>query len=574
MKFKIAKTSGFCVGVRRAVNIALDVSSKTKKDIYTFGPLIHNPQVLKTLKKKGIGILEKIPEKNNGTVIIRAHGVPPSDIKKLKQAGCNIINATCPKVVKVQAIIRNHTKKNYATIIIGNKNHPEVRGLLGYAKKKGFVALSLEELKNIPKFEKAIIVAQTTQSISFYEKIKKYSKENNPNYKIFDTICDSTEKRQNEINNLSKDSDLVLVVGGKKSGNTKRLYEIAKKNQKNSFHIETISEIDINIINSAKSILIAAGASTPNWIIKQVSKTIEGANLKARKDFFGIMFKFQRFLLSSCIYLAFGAGSLTYAFCKLQGINNSAKYSIVSICYVLFIHILNNFSDLSSHTYNNPEKAMFYKNRKLFLQILSIVSFCTAVFFSITISYTLFVLLLIMTIPVFAYKIPVLKNNFLKVPASKTITITAIWATLTTIFPVISNTKNIIINPSICIAFFCSITLVFARTSFFDILDIQGDKIAGKETLPMIIGEKKTFKILNIILFLSLIILFFSSSFSIIPLAGYFLSICPAFLLIVLFVYNKRKLYENVFLEFLIESNFILAGLMTFLEFYLRTFNK
>ena len=248
MKILIAKKAGFCMGVRRAVEMVLDAPNKHENPICTFGPLIHNPQVLDLLREKDISTLEHIPEYGTGTVLIRAHGVPPQTKQNLKKAGFEIIDATCPRVIKVQTIIRKHAQKDYASIIIGDKDHPEVIGLLGYAEGKGFVVDNLDDLNSLPSFEKAIIVAQTTQNTLFFEEIKKWANNKFPHYKIFDTICDSTAKRQAEVQNLADSVDAVIVVGGQNSGNTKRLAEISKKTGKPTYHIETESEIDVDAL--------------------------------------------------------------------------------------------------------------------------------------------------------------------------------------------------------------------------------------------------------------------------------------------------------------------------------------
>src|SRR6056297_1318182 len=192
MKITIARTSGFCMGVRRAVEMALDASNKNQAPIYTYGPLIHNPQVLSILAEKGITVLEKIPESGEGIVIIRAHGVPPRERQALIDAGFQVIDATCPRVIKVQSIIVKHARDGYASIIIGDREHPEVKGLLGYAGEAGYTADSIDALDGLPDFEKAIVVAQTTQDIAFFDRVRDWARRKHPHYKIFSTICDST----------------------------------------------------------------------------------------------------------------------------------------------------------------------------------------------------------------------------------------------------------------------------------------------------------------------------------------------------------------------------------------------
>ncbi|MBU1161469.1 MAG: 4-hydroxy-3-methylbut-2-enyl diphosphate reductase, partial [Proteobacteria bacterium] len=371
MKILIAKNAGFCMGVRRAVEMVLDAPNKHENPICTFGPLIHNPQVLDLLREKDISILEHIPEYATGTVLIRAHGVPPQTKQNLKKAGYKIIDATCPRVIKVQTIIREHAKKEYASIIIGDKDHPEVIGLLGYAEGKGFVVDNLDDLESLPSFEKAIIVAQTTQNTLFFEEIKKWANNKFPHYKIFDTICDSTAKRQVEVQNLADSVDAVIVVGGQNSGNTKRLAEISKKTGKPTYHIETESEIDIDALSKAKCIGITAGASTPNWVIKKIYRTLEALPYKKKQGLQRVIFSIQRVLLLTNIYVSIGAGCLCYACIKIQGITNNLHHVLISMLYVLSMHILNNLIGTKADRYNDPDRSSFYNKNKILLAVLA-----------------------------------------------------------------------------------------------------------------------------------------------------------------------------------------------------------
>jgi len=261
MKIVVAKMSGFCMGVRRAVETVLDAPEKHPAPICTYGPLIHNPQVLELLQAKGIAAISDIPERGSGTVLIRAHGVPPDTKKRLKAAGFNVIDATCPRVIRVQSIIRRHARQGFAVVIIGEKDHPEVVGLLGYAGTNGHVVASIEELDTLPAFAKAIIVAQTTQNMRFYEAVKDWAGRTHPHYKIFETICDSTESRQADVQQLAESVDAVVVVGGRDSGNTRRLYEIACQTGKPAFHVE--SETDLELSTWGPSLPHARSASRP-----------------------------------------------------------------------------------------------------------------------------------------------------------------------------------------------------------------------------------------------------------------------------------------------------------------------
>jgi (E)-4-hydroxy-3-methyl-but-2-enyl pyrophosphate reductase len=228
MKVVLAKNAGFCMGVRRAVETTLEVIRKEDTGVSTFGPLIHNPQVLELLKERGVRVLKEIPEKESGTVIIRAHGVPPVHKENLRLAGARVKDATCPHVVKVQVIIKKYRKQGYATVIIGDRNHAEVEGLMGFAGNLGHVVSNREDVNNLQLESPFIIVSQTTQDETIFEELSRLILKRFPGGRVFNTICDATHKRQEEVRSLCKDVEAMVVVGGKGSANTKRLAEIAE----------------------------------------------------------------------------------------------------------------------------------------------------------------------------------------------------------------------------------------------------------------------------------------------------------------------------------------------------------
>ena len=557
------------MGVRRAVEMVLDAPNKHVNPICTFGPLIHNPQVLDLLREKEISTLERIPEYATGTVLIRAHGVPPQTKQDLKKAGFKIIDATCPRVIKVQTIIRKHAKKDYASIIIGDKDHPEVIGLLGYAGGKGFVVDNLDDLDSLPSFEKAIIVAQTTQNTLFYEEIKKWANHKFPHYKIFDTICDSTAKRQVEVQNLADSVDAVIVVGGQNSGNTKRLAEISKKTGKPTYHIETESEIDVDALSGAKSIGITAGASTPNWVIKKIYRTLEALPYKKKQGLQRAIFPIQRVLLLTNIYVSIGAGCLCYACIKIQGITNNLHHVIISMLYVLSMHIFNNLIGTKADRYNDPDRSSFYNKNKILLAFLAFAAGGIGLMTAYSVGWIPFLILFGMSMMGLSYNLRLIPKRFTydkysrlrDIPGSKTVLIAMAWGIVTAVLPRLSVSGDIHLNTAII--FLWSLSLVFVRTAFFDILDMQGDRIVGKETIPILLGEKRALRLLKTILAINFGILFVSSAFHLISSLGFALLICPAFVFIIISAHERGYMLPGIRLEFLVESNFVMAGVMT-----------
>ncbi|MCF6249135.1 MAG: 4-hydroxy-3-methylbut-2-enyl diphosphate reductase [Desulfobacula sp.] len=566
MKFVVAKTAGFCMGVRRAVDMVLDASNLSDDPIYTYGPLIHNPQVLEMLEKKQVFKLDKIPAKGEGIVLIRAHGVPPEDELALKNAGFTVIDATCPRVTRVQVIIDKYAKDGYATIIIGDKKHPEVVGLLGYAKGNGYTVTALDQLDGLPKFEKAVVVGQTTQDTDFYAQIKSWCKTNAPHYKVFDTICGSTEKRQKEIRDLAAESDAVIVVGGKQSGNTKRLAQIAFQAGKPAVHIEDASQIDYSIFSSAKTVAITAGASTPNWIIKEAYQKIK-FNLSKQHAGKTRLFQLRDFLLKTNILAATGAGFLTYACSALQGISNDFQHALIAMLYVLSMHILNNLFTVKSDAYNHPERADFYKQNRTYLRLLAVLSGAAGLYLSYDTGVLSFVILLFMTLLGLSYNLKIYsltpkQGRIVKIrdiPGSKTLLIVFAWGTVTCLLPAIANQASPWL---VMVVFLFSIGLVFSRTAFFDILAIQGDRITGKETLPILLGEKTSFAIIQYVLIGEIGLILLTSLTGLLLKTALLLAFIPFLMLLLIRFFKKDSLISGVHRELIIEVLFLATGLL------------
>jgi (E)-4-hydroxy-3-methyl-but-2-enyl pyrophosphate reductase len=574
MKILIAKTSGFCMGVRRAVEMVLDAPDQHANPIFTYGPLIHNPQVLNLLQSKDITILDEIPAQGSGTVLIRAHGVPPTTKQALKDAEFNVIDATCPRVIKVQTIIRKHAKKNFATIIIGDRDHPEVIGLLGYAGQNGYVAGSLEELEALPVFENAIIVAQTTQNTQLFETVKNWAARTHPHYKIYNTICDSTERRQAEVKRLAESVDAVIVVGGQNSGNTRRLAEIARQTGKPTYHIESekdLKTLDMDMLGSARYIGITAGASTPNWIIKKVYRALESLQVRRKNNWRRLLFGLQRALLLTNVYVSLGAGCLSYACSKLQGFSQFFPYVLISMLYVQSMHILAHLTGSKSDQYNDPERASFYDKHEKLLTLLALTSGSAGLVIAYTLGLFPFLLLLIMSLLGLSYNKKLVPQRFKSVryrrirdiPGSKTFLIATAWGIVTALLTPLSLAEKP--HWITGLIFLWSAGIVFVRTAFFDVLDMQGDRIVRKETIAILLGEKRSLRLLKIILIVLMAALLVLSSLRLISYFGFLLISSPMLLLLLLSAYERGIVLPSVKLEFLVETNFILAGAIALL---------
>jgi 4-hydroxy-3-methylbut-2-enyl diphosphate reductase len=273
MKIELAKSYGFCFGVKRAIEIAENSSGAV-----TYGELIHNPLEIDRLEQKyNVGLAKNLTEVNSDTVIIRTHGITKDDKEFLEKEGKKLIDATCPFVTKPQKIVKEMSEKGYDVIIFGDIHHPEVKGVKSYSvnQKRTFAVLNIEELKKIKLHEKIAIVAQTTRKISEFLEIVNYLVKNHKEVRVFNTICNATFENQDAVRELAKKSDVMIIIGGKNSSNTKQLYLISKQFCKNSYLVENEKELNKKWFDKKNHCGVSAGASTPEWLIQNIIKKIK-----------------------------------------------------------------------------------------------------------------------------------------------------------------------------------------------------------------------------------------------------------------------------------------------------------
>jgi len=273
----VAKRAGFCPGVKRAIDKVLELEASGNTPVYTIGPLIHNKQVTQQLAEKKITSIDKPQQAadKNGVLVIRAHGITPEFQREVESCGMRVVDATCPLVKHAQNVIAQYAAKGYQTVIVGDSEHAEVIGLMGYTQGKGMVVAGPEEARHLPHFEKVNIVSQTTQKESVFFETAEEIKKHADICQVSNTICQPTKERQKETIELAKSADLVIVVGGKHSANTARLALLCKALTSAVQHVETETELDEKLIRNAKKIFITAGASTPSWVIDRVAERVK-----------------------------------------------------------------------------------------------------------------------------------------------------------------------------------------------------------------------------------------------------------------------------------------------------------
>lgn len=274
MKIILAKSAGFCFGVKRATQMAFDATQKHDQ-IHSLGPLIHSPQVVERLEQEGVRVCKLVSDIPGGAVVVRSHGITVEEQQQLAEKSLEVVDATCPFVKKAQEYADQLSSESYLLVLVGEADHPEVQGIYSYAKGEAIVIASSAEARSLPNNRKIGIVAQTTQSIENLQEIVSICLGKAKELRVYNTICDATTVRQDEAREIAQQVDLMLVVGGYNSANTSRLATLCEEQQTRTYHIETADQLLSDWFTDIKTVGLTAGASTPRWIIDEVLEKLE-----------------------------------------------------------------------------------------------------------------------------------------------------------------------------------------------------------------------------------------------------------------------------------------------------------
>ncbi len=498
MKVIIARTAGFCKGVRDAIEITMNAIQHRQEgeDICTFGPLIHNRQVLTMLEKKGVVEENRIENCAGRKVVIRAHGIPPDTRQQLHAHGSSLLDATCKRVAKVHAAIKRHARHGYYTIIVGDADHAEVIGLLGYTESRGAVINRPEQINELPReWENVLLVAQTTQNEEVFREIEEAFLKKYPKGIVKNTICDSTQERQAEVRQLCSRVEAMVIVGGLHSGNTLRLAEVARDCAIPTFHVETETDLDPQVMAQYSCVGVSAGASTPNWIIRDVVEFLEAITAEANRKF-RWKYILERLAYGN-FYIALGIALLPQISEALTDFAGSAAFSLMAASYGFAMHTLNIYLDQDSIELNDPGRAAFYRKWRSVFMVSSALCLIAALVMAIKLGPPNFILMLGLILLGLLYgvklfmparweKFPVKLKD---IPTSKTFFVPLAWAAVSAVLPHFATTDQIGRMMYACWTIFL---LSLVRTNLRDFLAVQGDRLVGKETLVVLAGEKKT----------------------------------------------------------------------------------
>jgi (E)-4-hydroxy-3-methyl-but-2-enyl pyrophosphate reductase len=577
VKVKLAKSAGFCWGVRRTMNIAMDAADNADGPVNTFGPLIHNPQVVDLLASKGMEVVKNFDELQEGsTLIIRAHGIPPETRQELKSRGVKLRDGTCPLVAKVHAHIKKYLGQGYALVILGHQDHPEVIGHLGYARGRGTVINSAEEVDALPPMDKVCLVSQTTANEQKFYQVAERMQAKYSDCVVVNTICDDTHTRQQEVLEVAETVDAMVIVGGKGSSNTQRLVELSRSKGIPAFHVETADELDLDKLAEFETVGVTAGASTPNWIIQQVVERLERAQTR-RPTGWKLAQRLLGFLTQTNLYVALGAAALTFANMQLLGLAFMPLYLIIAAMYVFAAHTLNRLAESRAGKLNDPIRTEFYQHHRGILLGSALACALGTIALSFGLGPGPVALTTLMVVMGALYQIDLIQGaraNTLKyrrlkdIPTSKTLFVPLAWAVITLALPAVSSVAALSwwqIGALFCTTFL----IVFVRSALLDIRDIQGDRLVGKETIPIVLGTARTRQLL-VASTAILGILFVAA-----PLSGWFSPLHTGFLVGVAYLafgehlITQQRIARRFLSESLVDGTFLVFGAIAFVTMLL-----
>ncbi len=569
-RVKVARTAGFCMGVRRAMKAVLEAARTSEGEISVLGPLVHNHQAMEMLAARRVKILSSPEEAREGVVCLRAHGVPPEIKEALKKPGLQVMDLTCPHVRKAQRIVERHAARGEEILILGDPGHAEVVGLLGYARGKGHVISSPEDLEALPAMERVCVVAQTTQSRKRFTELEPLIRRRFPKAEIFDTVCSATDERQAEVRALAGEVDAILVVGGKHSANTVRLAQIAREEGVPAFHIETADELNRKMLAGFKTVGVTAGASTPNWVFRSVvdeaERILEAGSLPMKT-----LRRILAFGVHSYLYIGAGSAALAYSALHILQVPVTWNFLLVPFLYVVSMHLLNRFTDRQAARINDPRRMRLLERHPALFLGAALLSGAGTLALAAPLGTAPFLLALLSLVAGVSYNFRLLPGwlarrvGFKKVkeiPASKDLFLALAWATVSVLLPVMAWGK-VPWAPAARV-FLLAFVLVLIRSIVYDVKDLEGDRIVGKETLPLLLGRKATDRVLFVsAAFLCILVL--ASLLSPYPGRPWFLVPLAAYVLLCLHLFRRRRLPRGVLFEVVVDGQFLLSGLLAFL---------
>ncbi|HWQ07728.1 MAG TPA: 4-hydroxy-3-methylbut-2-enyl diphosphate reductase [Holophaga sp.] len=566
----VAKTAGFCWGVRRAMDAVLEASARGKGPVQTLGPLIHNPQALELIGRRGVRVAATPGEVGGGTVVIRAHGIPIQELRGLKErqrkGELTVVNATCPEVAKVHSRIKKYSPKGYFTVILGTHGHAESLAHQSFAEHGSAIVANMDEARALTdeQLKQVLVVAQTTFTLDDFQKISDYLVGRAGDIIIENTICDDTWTRQEEARELTRSVDAVIVVGGKNSSNTKHLAELAQQCGKPVQFVETAVELDLPALAGQGTVGILAGASTPTWLVDEVVEVLAQAGKGPGR--------FSRFLTAafgSPLILAPGAAFMTFGVHHWLGLPPSWMYPAITGAYVMAMYLLNPYLDPMGLGVKGPARARLLERNKVKLVAVALACLAGAMAVSAAQGIGTLAMVVLASVLGLTYKrglrLGPRRLRLQAIPASKDLLVAFALAIIAVAVPLWHHQWHW--GRRAWAGILLVSALVFARTTIHNILDMQNDQVLGKDTLPIVLGRKAAKRVLELFLAIALV-----ANLWVLPaihprfpwLAALIITACCTYPMAYLWLFHERFTIGRRRFEPSVELVFYLAGLLAF----------
>ena len=576
MKILVAETAGFCWGVRRALDQAVDLAKKTDGPVHTFGPLIHNAQVLEELTEQNIHAVEQLSDLRGGTVLVRAHGVRPEVFDQLRSSGADVFDATCPLVRKVQKIISKYGNDGYDVVIVGDDHHAEVVGLRGYTPNRCFVVANEKEAEHLPQFERVCVVSQTTQNDDTFARTVDVLKHKAHVIRAINTVCEPTRDHQRETIDLARLVDLMVVVGGRHSANTCRLADLAAQEGPRVLHIETDAELKKSDFDGCVAVGITAGASTPEWMINRVVEKIEAFNPETTSRLNTLLKHAMGVLVASNVYVGLGAAALTLAasFLLQPFLSRGVLLPLMSTAglFIMAMHTVTRYQERSHYSgWGTFSPRAFQRFQQIILWI-GIAALATSLGLAASLGVNQFLALAAFGLLGALYGVKLIPLNWARhlmgirrlkdLPASRDMGTALGWTVAANIVPLLTVGSSSRLRAVGVLAFV--FLLVFLRSALIGVRDVQGDKIMGMETILKVVGKRRTKEVLvSVVATLTVLLLALTFPWRGLPLAAFLLTVV-AYICAGCWMYHQRLLPKGAAGEILVDGQFLLAGAMAF----------
>ncbi len=562
MKITLARHSGFCMGVRNAVlRIVRELNAPGTGELFVFGPLIHNPQTMDALSYRGLRTLHSTEDIDDKTIAIRTHGIPNEERLLLQQRSGRVINLTCPRVAKVQSIIKKYSAKGAHTVITGDRDHAEVRGLISYALHGATVVSDPTDLATIPCAESYLVVSQTTFDRDLFVAIADHMISTHPGTTVVDTICDATRLRQDEVTQgLDGGIDTLVVVGGKNSANTKRLARIGIDRGIRTFHVETEHELSKDGFRGSRHVLVTAGTSTPGWIINNVLDRLYSIQFSVQNIFTRVSFSITEFAVRSNLLASVAAFFMTLVTLSYSGIPVDYTLPLISFLYIFSMYSINNILEKKVLKLSNPFKYRIYRRFGTPILALSTVSLAVSLILAFRFNPETAAIVggasflgIIYSSSFVKSMVKKVRFGPLKILYSSKIITSLGWCIITIFVPMMA----LSMKPAALVSLSSFVfLLVFLRSTILDLIAFQGDLIIGRESLPLLIGTRR-FRLLTGFASLLCVAVFTLMTVSLAMWPYLFLCLNVAYYLVLIRIIEKRNYLISLKYEVLTDLNLV-----------------